>query len=224
MDPLYLIYDLARGPFVWAAVIIFLAGAVFQIYRMWSLTSKIEPPIDYPSYLRKENIKKKKLPLTARIRLSIAGTSPVTIVVTTLFHLCLVITPLFVLGHNIMLDNAWGVSLVSLPEGFADILTLIVIIGATYFLIRRIFLKRVRIISNVGDYVFLALAAGPFITGYLAYHQTFDYTLVITLHIIIGELMLIAIPFTKFVHMLFFFIFRFAVASEYSLGNGNRKW
>jgi nitrate reductase gamma subunit len=223
MDPLNIVYDLARGPLVWAALIVFIVGSAIQGYRMWALTAAAKPVEHAPRPLKKD-IKQQKLPLAVRIRLSVAGTSPVTIVVSTLFHLCLIITPLFVLGHNILIDNAWGISLFSFPEGFADILTLFVVACAGYFLFRRIFLERVRIITTPWDYLFLALAAGPFITGTLAYHQIFDYKLVVTLHMLCGELMLVAIPFTKFVHMLFFFVFRFAVANEYSLGDGTRTW
>ncbi|MDY6831934.1 MAG: hypothetical protein SWC96_08835 [Thermodesulfobacteriota bacterium] len=222
MDPLNLVYDLARGPLVWVAVVVFLVGAVVQVYRMWSLTSAARPVENLPRSLKP--VERKNLPLGVRLRLSVAGTSPVTVVVTTVFHLCLVITPLFVLGHNILVDNAWGASLFSFPEGFSDFLTLVVVACAGYFLLRRIFYERVRLISTPWDYLFLALAAGPFITGTLAYHQIFDYKLMITAHMLLGELMLIAIPFTKFAHMFFFPVFRFAVASEYSLGNGRRTW
>ncbi|OQX63020.1 MAG: hypothetical protein B5M56_04330 [Desulfococcus sp. 4484_241] len=221
MDPLNLIYDLARGPLVWVAFAVFIVGSAAQLVRMWRLTSP--PDETYVPRVKKAD-GKNKLPLSYRIRLSVAGSSPVTVAVTTLFHLCLVITPLFVLGHNILLDNAWRVSLCSFPERFSDVLTTVVIICAGYFLARRVFSERVRIISSFWDYLFLGLAAGPFITGYLAYHQICDYKLVITVHMLLGEAMLVAIPFTKFVHMLFFFVFRFAVASEYSLGNGKRRW
>ena len=59
------------------------------------------------------------LTLGQRLKLSILGTSPVTVVVTTIFHTCLVLLPFFVLGHNVLLDMAWGASLPSLPEAAA---------------------------------------------------------------------------------------------------------
>jgi hypothetical protein len=43
-------------------------------------------------------------------------------------------------------------------------------------------------------------------------------------HILAGELMLIVIPFTKLGHMLFFFLYRFLIGSEYSFGQGTRTW
>lgn len=223
MDSLNLVYDLARGPLVWAALIVFIAGSAVQIYRIWELTAAAKSVENVPRPLKKD-VKRHKLPPAVRLRLSIVGTSPAVIIVTAIFHLCLIITPLFVLGHNILIDNAWGLSLFSFPEGFADRLTLLVVAGAGYLLLRRIFLERVRIITTFRDYLLLGLATGPFITGTLAYHQIFDYKVVVTLHMLCGELMLMAIPFTGLVHMFFFFVFRFAVASEYSLGGGTRIW
>jgi hypothetical protein len=81
----------------------------------------------------------------------------------------------FVLAHNLLLDLSWGISLPSLPEKVADRLTLLVILGGGFFLCRRLGLKRVRSISGVQDFLMLFIATVPFVTGYLAYHQIFDY-------------------------------------------------
>ena len=70
----------------------------------------------------------------------------------------------------------------------------------------------------------LLIAAAPFLTGYIAYHQWFNYDTVITLHILAGEVMLISIPFTKLGHMLFFFLYRFLIGNEYSFARGEKTW
>jgi nitrate reductase gamma subunit len=104
-------------------------------------------------------------------------------------------------------------------------LTILVIAGGVFFLLRRIFLARVRAISTVYDYVVLLIATTPFITGFLAYHHFFDYDTVILLHILAGEIMLMAVPFTKLVHMPYFFINRFVLVHENTLGaGGSRTW
>ena len=100
-------------------------------------------------------------------------------------------------------DQSWGCSLWSLHESLTDGLTIVVLICVAFFMMRRIFLARVRAITSFYDYVVLLIAAGPFLTGVLAYHQWFDYPVVMILHILAGELMLITIPFTKLGHMLF---------------------
>jgi nitrate reductase gamma subunit len=48
---------------------------------------------------------------------------------------------------------------------------------------------------------------------------------VILLHMLAGEIMLMAIPFTKLVHMPFFFINRFLLVHENTFGaGGSRIW
>ena len=159
------------------------------------------------------------------MRLSVVGVNPIMVSVTTVFHLALVLTPFFVLGHNVLLDLAWHVSLPSLPEAIADGLTAVVIAGGIFFLLRRLFLARVRAISTPYDFLVLLIATAPFLTGFLAYHHLFDYDTVIVLHILAGEIMLMAVPFTKLVHMPYFFINRFVLVHENTLGiGGNRTW
>jgi nitrate reductase gamma subunit len=224
------VYDFVRGPLVWVAFFVFIAGTCFQVFRFLSMSTlsesvKLNPgPSNILPKKSEENALNKNW--FARLKLSIAGVNPFMTILTTVFHVLLVLMPLFVLGHNILLDNAFGISFFSLSEEVSDFLTLIVIICALIFLCRRLFSDRVCAITTHADFLFLFLAAAPFITGYLAYNQVFtnDYRVIITLHILSGELMLMAIPFTKFVHMIYFFIARFAVVSEWSLGKGKRTW
>ena len=122
------------------------------------------------------------------------------------------------------MDVSVGFGLGSFTENTTDIMTIIFLACALYFLLRRIFYARVRAITSLYDYLILCLSVAPFLTGFLAYHQIFDYKTIMVIHIVCGELMLICIPFTKLVHMIFFFINRIFLVSEYSLGTGNRTW
>ncbi len=224
------VYDFVRGPLVWISFLVFILGTCFQIFRFLSMTSiresiQLKPgPANILPKRKEED--EPKTDWLMNLKLSIAGVNPFMIIVTTVFHVLLVLMPLFVLGHNILLDNAIGISLFSFSEEVSDSLTLIVIICALIFLYRRLFSDRVRAITTHADFIFLFLAAAPFVTGYLAYHQVFTeyYKVVITIHILSGEMMLMAVPFTKFVHMIYFFIVRFFVVSEWSLGKGDRTW
>jgi len=151
-------------------------------------------------------------------------TDPLITIVTSVFHVFLILVPLFLLGHNVLLNQSWGLSLWSLPESITDILTLVVLICVAFFLGRRLFLSRVRVITSLYDYAILLIALAPFLTGYLAYHQWFHYDTVMTVHVLAGEVMLITIPFTKLGHMLFFFLYRFLIGNEYSFARGERTW
>lgn len=224
------IYDFIRGPMVWIACVVFLLGILYQVFSFLSMTEKKDKVLYNPrprkkikpSGFNRETI----LRAIAGIKLSIVGVNPVMLIVTSVFHICLVLAPIFLLAHNVLLDTYIGISGISFSEKTSDYMTMILLACVAFFLYRRIFVARVRAITTVYDYIMLFLAAAPFITGFFAYHQYMveHYKVIIALHILSGELMLMAVPFTKFVHMVFFFIFRFTIESEYSIGAGNRNW
>ena len=139
------------------------------------------------------------------------------------FHICLLFTPLFLQGHNILMKERWGISLWSLPEGLTDLMTIAVIIAAVGFVLRRIALPEVRIITTAYDYLIIAIAAAPFITGFIAYHQFGNYNFWLILHVLTGEIMLVAIPFTKLSHFLLFFLSRAQLGMDYGIKRGGMK-
>jgi len=223
-------YDFIRGPLVWVAFLVFIFGTIYQVYRFYRLSRPKEPfhlriPFGKPPKDPDETPAEPDLTWWQQMRLSVVGVNPIMTSVTTIFHLFLVLTPFFVLGHNVLLDVAWHASLPSLPEAVGDGFTIVVIAGGLFFLLRRVFLDRVRAISTPYDYLVLFIATAPFVTGFLAYHHLFDYDTVIVLHILAGEIMLMAVPFTKLVHMPYFFINRFVLVHENTLGaGGSRIW
>jgi len=230
-------YDLIERQLVSIAFIIFVLGLLYQGSQFFKLTRKKEwilPPFCGDLMPHRVPVVEKRVLIKTVVQYIIAGlaslkgtlwkTDPLMMIVTSVFHVCLILLPIFLLGHNILLDQSWGVSLWSLPEFFTDGLTIAVLICVAFFLMRRLFLARVRAITSFYDYFVLLIAVGPFLTGFLAYHQWFDYRIVMILHILAGELMLITIPFTKLGHMLFFFLYRFLIGSEYSFTRGSRTW
>ena len=218
-------YNFIEGPLVSIAFVIFILGLIFQFFQFFKLTKKKEwiyPPVE---------VKREKKTAGKWITLCLASlngtlwkTNPLVTIVTSVFHVFLVLVPIFLLGHNILLNQSWGFSLWSLPESMTDILTGVVLICVAFFLGRRLFLSRVRVITSLYDYVVLLIALAPFLTGYFAYHQWFHYDTVMTVHILAGEVMLITVPFTKLGHMLFFFFYRFFIGNEYSFARGERTW
>jgi nitrate reductase gamma subunit len=72
--------------------------------------------------------------------------------------------------------------------------------------------------------VILAITAAPFITGFLAYHQWIEYRTMLILHILSGETMLMAIPFTRLVHMFYFWFTRAYMGSEFGGVRHARDW
>ena len=223
--------NFVEGQLVSIAFIVFVLGLIYQGIQFFKLTKKKEwalPPLPVNTTVGVKSKKKMGREWIAHGLRALKGTlweiDPLLVVVTSIFHIFLIGTPLFLLGHNILLDQSWGLSLFSLPESLSDVLTVIILICGVYFLGRRLFLARVRAISSIYDYIMLIIAIAPFLTGFLAYHQWGAYRIVIFLHILSGEIMLITIPFTKLGHMLFFFLYRFFIGNEYSFVRGSRTW
>ena len=224
------IYNLARGPFVWISLMICIVGTIVRTIQFILLTNanKSNIRIQKIPTLKQKFARKSTLNHILRffsnLKLTILGNSPITILVSCIFHLCLIITPIFLLAHNILIKESIGFSLFSFSERITNGLTFIFLICASYFLIRRILLPRLRAITSFCDYMILLITAAPFLTGCLAYYQVFDYKTFIILHMLTGELLLIAIPFTKIYHMVFFFIGRFVLINQHTLGRGSRTW
>ena len=139
------------------------------------------------------------------------------------FHIGLIITPIFLLAHNIILKERWGISWFTIPGTIADILTIAVIVCAVFLALRRIAFSEVRILTTTYDYLLLVIAVAPFVTGFFASHHVPGYIFWIRAHIICGEIMLIAIPFTKLSHVALFFLSRAQLGMDYGIKRGGMK-
>ena len=144
-------------------------------------------------------------------------------VLVFVFHIGILFTPLFLLGHNMMLADAWGFSLPTIPESLADTLTVAMLIAGLFILMRRIALPQVRILTKPYDLLVLVIAIAPFLTGFLARMQVGDYDFWLTAHILCGEIMLMAIPFTKLSHFLLFFLSRAQIGMDFGIKRGGMK-
>ncbi|MBU2513717.1 hypothetical protein KJ966_20445 [bacterium] len=150
-------------------------------------------------------------------------THPVFTIITFVFHLSLFISAIFLPAHNYILKQKWGISLITIPEAVGDYLAIAVMIAALLFVVRRIALTEVRILTTPYDYLILLIAVAPFVTGFIAYHQLFNYKLWLILHILSGEIMLVAIPFTKLSHFVLFFMSRIQIGMDFGIKRGGMK-
>jgi nitrate reductase gamma subunit len=123
-----------------------------------------------------------------------------------------------------MFAFSWGAKWIVISEGAANYMTLAVILACVFFLLRRIMLPEVQFVTDVSDYVLLAIAFAPFMTGFAANRQWFDYETTIIIHMICGSLMLMVIPFTRLSHMLFFPFTRAYMGSEFGAVRNARDW
>jgi len=224
-------YEFIRGPLAWTCFGIFILGTVSQVVYFFLLTRKADktfstrPPVRKRSKFPKISHQTVAASL-ARLRVSIVGVNPGMVSVTLIFHVSIFMLPIFLMEHNMLAEVLWGVSFCPhvFSEMSTDVMTAIVLSCVLFFLVRRIFIKRIRAISSFYDYFILGLTAVPFITGILAVHDVFDYNTLIVLHVLSVNTIMISIPFTKIAHMIFFFLSRFFIQSEYGFGRGSRVW
>jgi nitrate reductase gamma subunit len=216
------IYNFVSGPLAWLAFILFFGGCLYRLVRLFMLVKEKEPFIfTYMSW---------KYSLRSIFHWIIPfGTvnwrrHPVLTVVTFMFHIGLVIAPIFLLAHVILLDEALNLSWWALPDAWADVLTVVVIIGCVFFLVRRLTQPEVKFVTSASDFVILTIVAAPFITGFIAYHQWIDYPVMMVLHVVAGEVLLVAIPFTRLSHMLFSPFTRAYMGSEFGKVRHARDW
>ena len=101
--------------------------------------------------------------------------------------------------------------------------TLIFIASFLFIVIRRMVAPEVRIITTIGDYLLLALVVAIFISGYMAY-VGLNYKNLLIFHILLGELLIILIPFTRLGHMILFFFTRAIIGVEFGARRGARTW
>ena len=207
---------------IWVSFFLFIGGSV---YRFVSLLSKGKRVKSVTSYMSLRYSLRSIFHWIIPFGSVNMRKHPWFTAVAFLFHICLIVTPLVLLAHNKLWFDSWHIRLWSVPEAAADIMTLTVIFCVVIFILRRIITPEIRFVTFTSDFVILAIAAAPFISGFLAYHQLFfDYKLMVALHILLGEVMLIAIPFTRLNHMLFFWLTRAYTGSDFGAVRHSRDY
>jgi nitrate reductase gamma subunit len=219
MDTLYIFIS---GPLAWVAFIIFIGGCLFRLISLIILVHRKEKFIY--SYMSLKYSLRSILHWSTPFATENMRRHPLLTIVAFAFHICLLLTPIFLLAHVTLIDESWNVSWWTLPEGATQIMTLIVIAGCVFFLVRRIVSPEVHYVTYASDYIMLAIIAAPFVTGFFAYYQWFEYQIFMILHILSGEIMLVAIPFTRLSHMFFAPLTRAYMGSEFGGIRHARDW
>ncbi|ETR71886.1 MAG: TmcC1 [Candidatus Magnetoglobus multicellularis str. Araruama] len=219
---MHTLYNFVSGPLAWIAFLVFIGGCFYKLYNLITLTQQKESFI-FSIMSVKYGLRSIGHWLTPFATVNMKN-NPVMTVVTFVFHLSLFITPIFLLAHVILWDESFNISWWSLPEQIADILTVVVIAGCCYFLYRRLTDPTVKYLTSISDFILLGIVAAPFLTGFLAYHQLFDYQLMMILHVLSGEIMLVAIPFTRLSHMIYSPFTRAYIGSEFGGVRHAKDW
>lgn len=132
-----------------------------------------------------------------------AETRPVYSVISFVFHVGLIVTPLFLAAHIVLIKRGFGIGWPAIPNIVADVLTILTVVAGLALIAGRIGSRQSRAISRFQDYFLPALLLVPFVTGFLAMHPAINpvnYNLTMLVHVMSANLIFVLMPFTKLVH------------------------
>jgi len=218
-------YDFLTGPMLWLTFIVSFGGilvrAIMYVRGLsWQLDRvAYRPQMSYGIRGAVRSILAYIIPFKARLW----RTRPGFTIIFFAFHIGLLITPIFLEAHNVMLRDAFGFSLPTLPTFVADVLAWMCLVGGLFMVLRRIAFPEVRIITTFYDYLLIVITVMPFITGLIARYEMGDYNFWLMAHIISGEIWLLSLPFTKLSHVILFFMSRMQLGMDYGIKRGGMK-
>ncbi|AGW12621.1 sulfate respiration complex protein HmcE [Megalodesulfovibrio gigas] len=218
-------YDFLTGPMLYLSLAIFIGGCIWRVvWYIRGLDQKLDR-VAYKAHLE-HGLKHAARSVIAFIIPFGSHTwraKPAMTIATFFFHFAIVGIPLFAPAHTTLMDQWLWIAPLSLPQSVVDFLILMFFISAAFLILRRVALPEVRILTNWQDVMVLAITIAPFITGVLASTHTGDYQFWLNMHIFCGEVMLIAIPFTKLSHFVLFFMSRGQLGMDFGIKRGGLK-
>jgi nitrate reductase gamma subunit len=192
----------AMGPLFWTALIFM----IFGLLRHLALTVW-EGAMAYRRAGDKDIPFRKLLGTTLRwlVPLDRLGNRWLFSITTLLFHVGVILVPLFLAGHIELWRRGVGLSWPALPNGLATTLTWVVIVTALAVVVQRIAAKDSRALSRFQDYALPLFIAVPFLSGFLVMHPAWnpfsrDPTLLV--HVMSANLLMFMVPLTKLSHMI----------------------
>lgn len=123
--------------------------------------------------------------------------------VSFIFHIGLILVPLFLAAHVLLWEKSFGFAWFKIPQSIADLLTLLVIVGGIILFLMRVLYRPARAISRKQDYIWPLMLVVPFITGYVCVNGSISsvaYQWLMLIHVLSANLIMIIIPFTKIAH------------------------
>lgn len=187
-----------EGPLLWCVLSLLIIGMIVRFAFFIIAVSKKDqhrnPSADRGNDMA--SIGKVFIPLHKTI-----SKKPLYTLLRYAFHICLIVTPILLAGHVALLEmSSLRISWPTLPDGLADMMTIIFIALVFLFLLRRIIFRDIRNRSSAFDYIFLMLCLLPFLTGYFLAHGILDsidffYNNMFYIHILTSCVMIIMVLF-----------------------------
>jgi nitrate reductase gamma subunit len=138
---------------------------------------------------------------------ALRGTRTFYTLASLVFHVGMLVVPLFLAGHVALVAKGLGLAWPALPPPAADVLTLAALAALFFLMLARLLDRASRTLSDFQDWALLALCVAAFLSGYAVAHPAgnpLPFTLTYALHLASAELLLILIPFSKLAHAALF--------------------
>jgi len=122
---------------------------------------------------------------------------------TLMFHVSIILVPIFLVGHIALWKRGTGLSWPAIPNAVADVLTILVIVSAAALVVQRAGARASRCLSRFRDYAILVFVMAPFVSGFLTMHprwNPFPYEAALLAHVISANVLLMLVPITKICH------------------------
>jgi ferredoxin len=182
----------AEGPLLWIVFLLFLTGVSARLifFGIKILTS---PKGD-------QGRVGFSVPVFGRFLLPFhkaIAKKPLYAVIRYVFHLSLFIVPIWLAGHvSLWEESRLGWTWSTIPDKVADWMTILVIVIAAFFLVRRVAWPEARATTVWKDFVVIVIAGLPFLTGYFLTHGTLDKVAFLgdnmrLIHVLSGEAMIL---------------------------------
>ena len=110
-------YELVRGPMAMIAFAIFIFGSCFRLISFYQKGTN--PKLLYPRENLTNGFKAVifgLIPFATRFMRE----RPVFTLITTLFHICIIVLPLFLLAHIVLWFESYKISWGNIPDNMAD--------------------------------------------------------------------------------------------------------
>ncbi len=131
------------------------------------------------------------------------------VVVGWVWHIGFLIALLLFVPHVELIKGLFGIAWPALPNPVVDLVTAITLISLVATLVHRLTHPVKQRISTIEDYLVWTVVFLVVLTGYLAYHRLVNpYPVALGMHVLMAEILLIMLPFTKLTHIFTTFIAR----------------
>lgn len=126
-------------------------------------------------------------------------------ITSILFHVAVLVVPIFLGGHVVLWARGVGLSWRAIPNGVADLLTIVAIVTAVALVVQRVAARATRSLSRFQDYSLPLIIALPFASGFVLMHPAvnpFSFQATFFVHVMSANVVFVLIPLTKLSHMI----------------------